>query len=213
MKRYIPIIVGIVALCAVVYVGSGVMKSREDVVTDEQKQAEEVSSKSFQGSVTKEFEGANTLSYGLNLPETATATVSMDGALVKVTEENAPVLAMYISFEGGRGYTPADYITNNIVPKVSAITSMGTTTIGGYDWTVVASANSEWHVASVANGNWLLVVENTKVNTEKAMAILESLSTSVPSTAMTAATDMKKEQAKGTGTMESTGGTEGEQLK
>ena len=180
MKRYVPIIIGVVALCAVLYLGSSKMNSHDEALANEESSSSVVTSKSFQGSVTKVFEGDNTLEYGFNLPETAIATVAMDGALVKVTEMDLPVLAMYVSFEGGRGYSPSDYITNNIIPKVSGITQVGTTSISGYDWTVVESANSEWHVASVENGNWLLVVENKKSDSEKAMSILSSLAVSSP---------------------------------
>ena len=176
MKRYVPIIIGVVALCAVLYIGSNRMNSRDEtVIKDETKT--EVTNKSFQGSVTKVFEGDNTLMYGFDLPETATATVAMDGALVKVTDGGMPVFAMYLSFEGGRGYSPMDYITHNIVPKVSNTIVTGTTTIGMNEWTVVESKNSVWHVARVSNGNWLIVIENVKANSEKTDSIIESLST------------------------------------
>ena len=182
MKRYVPIIIGVVALCAVLYLGNSRMNSNDEALANEEATSSEVTSKSFQGSVTRAFEGDNTLEYGFDLPETATATVAMDGALVKVSEMDASVLAMYVSFEGGRGYSPSDYITNNIIPKVRGITEVGTTSIGGYEWTVVESANSQWHVASVENGNWLLVVENKKVDTEKAVSILSSVAVSSPKT-------------------------------
>jgi hypothetical protein len=181
MKRYVPIIIGVVALCAVLYIGSSEMIKRGDIAREETASSTEMN-KTFQGSVTKMFEGENTLQYGFDLPETATATVSMEGALVKVSDSDMPVLAMYVSFEGGRGYSPADYIKKNIKTKVTGITQVGTTTIGGYEWDVVQSANSEWHVASVENGAWLLVVENTKANSEKAMSVLGTLSVSVPTT-------------------------------
>ena len=174
MKRYIPIIVGIVALCAVLYVGDTQMKKHDSLASDEQQS--EVSMKSFQGSVTKEWEGSTTLEYGFDIPETATTTVEKDGALVKVVDADAPLLQMYVSFEGARGYSPADYITNVIVPHVSAISDMGTTTIGSYDWTVVESQWSEWHVAK-AGDNWLLVVENKKADHDAANTIIESIVT------------------------------------
>ena len=175
MKKYVPIIIGIVALCAVVYVGDKQMKKHDAIAKEEQKSS--VSDKSFQGSVTKVFEGDNTLMYGFNIPETATATVTRDGTLIKVTDGGVALLAMYTSFEGARGYTPADYIVQNIVPKVRVVNDNGTTTIGSYDWTVVASEKTEWHVASVANGQWLVVVESSKGDTEKVITLLESLAT------------------------------------
>ena len=132
---------------------------------------------SFSGSVTRSFEGDNTLEYSFSLPETATTSIGKDGALVKITDGGLPLVAMYLSFEGARGYSPADYITNNIVPNVKAITSNGTVTLGSYEWEVVESEWSVWHIAKSANGAWLMVVENKKDVSDKANAIIESIST------------------------------------
>jgi hypothetical protein len=52
MKRYVPIIIGVVALCAVLYLGSSKMSGDTDVAIDEATSSE-VTSKSFQGSFTK----------------------------------------------------------------------------------------------------------------------------------------------------------------
>lgn len=194
IKRYVPIIIGVVALCAVLYLGNSRMNNKDEALANEEATSSSITSKSFQGSVTKVFEGDNTLDYGFDLPETATATVALDGALVKVTEMDASVLAMYVSFEGGRGYSPSDYITHNIIPKVSGITQVGTTSISGYEWTVIESANSEWHVASVENGNWLLVVENKKSDSEKAMSILGSLAASSPKVVAKEMSDIKESE-------------------
>jgi hypothetical protein len=93
-----------------------------------------------------------------------------------VTDTDAPVLAMYVSYEGTRGYTPEDYITHVIVPKVSAVTNADPVTIGSFEWSVVESEFSIWHVAKTEDGKWLLVVENKKADAEKANTILESVS-------------------------------------
>lgn len=174
MKRYVPIVIGVLALCAVLYVGNEQMKKSNDLTVKEQNAS---STTSFNGSITRVFEGDNVLEYGFNLPETATTTITNDGSLIKVSDNGSPVLAMYISFEGGRGYSPADYITNTIVPKVQAVTSKGMVTIGSHDWDVVESEWSVWHVTKTTNGNWLLVVENKKSDNEPANAILESIVT------------------------------------
>ena len=176
MKRYVPIIIGILALGGVLYVGNKEMGKNSDEVVVEGTSTE-ITSKSFQGKVVRMFEGENTLEYGMDLPETATATLSMDGALIKVIDQDVPVLAMYVSYEGGRGYSPADYITNNIITKVKGVTVVGTTTIGGYDWDVAESEASVWHVTKTADNNWLLVVENRKDVNDKATPIIESIVT------------------------------------
>ena len=175
MKRYVPIVIGVIALCAIVYVGDSQMKKDKKITVDEQ--ATTTLSTTFSGKVTRVFEGENTLEYSFGLPETGTTTIEKDGALVKVTDQGLPVLATYFSFEGGRGYSPEDYVTNVIVPNVPAVTSQGTTTIGSHEWTVVESQWSVWHIAKASNGNWLVVVENKKEVNDKAMPIIESFTT------------------------------------
>lgn len=176
MKRYVPIIIGVVALCAVLFVGNYEMKKRNAVEADTQT-TQHMGTQTFNGKVMRQFEGENTLEYTFEYPNAGTTTIEKDGALVKVSDNATPIVAMYISYEGGRGYSPADYITNVIVPSVKAITEVGTTTIGSYEWDVVESEWSVWHVGKVANGNWLLVVENRKTENEKALPIIESIVT------------------------------------
>ncbi len=175
MKRYVPIVIGVVALCVILFIGNDQMKSKNDTANEEQKT--EVALTSFSGKVTRMYEGENVLEYGFDVPASATTTVEKDGALVKVTDNGVPLVAAYFSYEGGRGYSPEDYITNNIVPSVAAVTDMGTTTVGSHEWTVAESEWSVWHVAKSSNGQWLIVVENKKTDTEKAKTILESLTT------------------------------------
>lgn len=189
MKRYVPIIIGVVALCAVLYLGSSKVSNDEAKLANDEMKTD-ISSKNFQGSFTKT---GDTLQYGFNIPETAAAAVTMDGALVKVADMGKPVLAMYVSYEGERGYSPLDYVAHNIVPKVNGITQKENVMIGEYEWTVVESANSIWHIASVENGKWLIVAENTKAESESALPMLESMLVASPS-AMTdeSATDTEQ---------------------
>ncbi len=211
MKRYVPIIIGVVALCAVLYLGSSKMSGDTDVAIDEATSSE-VTSKSFQGSFTKVSGGEFTLQYGFDLPETATATVTMNGALVKVSDSDMPVLAMYVSYEGDRGYTPADYITKNIMTKVAGVTMQEAKMVGKFDWSVAESANSVWHVASVEGGKWLLVVENKKADTEKAAVILETAVVSTPGVASMDTVEAEKPADTNTEGSAETGATETEEV-
>lgn len=131
----------------------------------------------LEGEVTRVFEGDHTIFYSLDIPEMATSTIGMDGALVKVIEGNVSYASMYFSYEGGRGYMPQDYIRNVIVPRVPALIIMGTTTIGSYTWTIAQSDQSEWHVGQVGDGSWLLVVESKRSLHERVIESLESLMT------------------------------------
>ena len=150
------------------------MNNRADVAKEE---TNEMSSSSFTGKVVRMFEGENVLEYGFDLPEGATTTVERDGSLIKVINQDSLVLAMYTSYEGGRGYSPSDYIKNVITPSVPGLTMSGTTTIGMYDWNVVESSRSIWHVTKGGDGSWLIVVENKKADNEVANAIIESITT------------------------------------
>ncbi|MEN9880867.1 MAG: hypothetical protein RLZZ308_50 [Candidatus Parcubacteria bacterium] len=175
MKKYVPIIIGIVALCALLYVGNSVMKKRQQVSADEQLTL--ITGVPFSGKVIRLFEGENVLEYAFSIPESATTTVEKDGALVKVSEDTTLLTAMYFSYEGGRGYSSADYINNIIIPNVKDAQVVGTTTIGAYDFDVVESSMSMWRVARVGDGSWLAVIENRKDVDEKAITLIRGFTT------------------------------------
>lgn len=174
MKTYKAILLSVLGL--VIVVGGSYMYMRNHK-TAPKEAVVKGSSVSYEGSVTRTFEGENKLVYSFDIPETATATVSMDGALVKVTNGVLPVVAMYMSYEGGRGYSSLDYISNNIIPKVSGVKTTGTTTIGGVLWTMAQSGTSEWYVGQVGDGQWLMVAEGKLANHDATVGLLESLKT------------------------------------
>lgn len=174
MKKNITILIGIIVLIAVLYGGQKLMKNREQAGISDVKS--EIAMKQIIGQVVRVFEGEHVLEYSLDIPETATTSIEMDGALTRIKEEANPVATMYISYEGGRGYSPIDYIDNVISPHVAVIEPTGTSTIGNYDWQVAESEGSEWHIAQTLNGEWLIVVENKKSVHDTVMSILNSIS-------------------------------------
>jgi hypothetical protein len=129
------------------------------------------------GQVTRIYEGENKLVYSMNIPETATSMLSMDDALVTINDNGGLYAAVYMTYEGGRGYSAVDYINNVVAPKVHALTVTGTTTVGPVLWTTAESANSEWHVGQVGDGQWLMVVESKKALHDSVMEMIESLTT------------------------------------
>jgi hypothetical protein len=173
MKTYIPIILVVVALVGVVFGGRFYMKKHSPAPKPET--AGQVQMKTYSGEVMRVFEGENKISYSFEIPETATATVSMDGALISITDNNMPYATVYISYEGGRGYSPIDYITDIIASHVTVLNIMGTSTIGAYDWQIAESAGSEWHIATAGNDQWLFIVENKKTVHDHAQKLLESV--------------------------------------
>ena len=170
MKTYIAILIGVVVLSGVVFGGYKFMQSRESEVVP--KEVASVNMKTVTGTVIREYEGENLLEYSLEIPETATTSVDMDGALIRIVDSGLPYATIYISYEGGRGYGPTDYIGAIIAPHVSVINTTSVSKIGEYDWQGAESEGSEWHLASVVDGQWLAVVENKKTfrpNVEKTL--------------------------------------------
>jgi hypothetical protein len=164
MKKHITILIGLVALSAVLYGGETLMNKKSNKEVSKNK-VSEVGMMAFTGEVTRMFEGENKLMYSFDIPENATTSLGMDNALVKVTNQDGSlVAAVYFSYEGGRGYTPEEYIDNVIAPKVSVIETAGTSSLGEFVWREASSPSTEWHVGQVLNGNWLVVVENKKTD-------------------------------------------------
>lgn len=127
------------------------------------------------GQVTRMYEGENKAVYSFYLPEEATTTISMDGALIRADEGNSLYAAIYLSYEGGRGYVAEEYINRIIAPQVHVIESGATSTVGLYTWTKAESANTEWHVAQVGDGQWLMIVESPKKNHDRILEVLDEM--------------------------------------
>lgn len=174
IKKYKAVLSVVVGLCVVVAGAYFYNKGKGSVAKESVKKA---SAHLLEGQVVRHFEGENKIVYKMEIPETATSTLGMDGALVKIIDSDAPYISMYFSYEGGRGYAAPDYINNVIASRVPGVVIRGTTTSGLYTWTVAESQMSEWHVAQVGDGQWLLVVENKKSLHDKALSALHTLTT------------------------------------
>lgn len=174
IKTYKALLIAVVVLCAVAGGAFFYTKGKAPVATEAVKK---VSTNALEGQVVRAFEGENKIIYKMDIPETATSTLAMDGALVKVMDNGTPFVSMYFSYEGGRGYIATDYINNVIAPRVPGVKIVGTSTVGLYTWTVAESQASEWHVAQVGDGQWLLVVENKKSLHDGAVEALDTLTT------------------------------------
>ncbi len=172
MKTYISILLVILGLTVVVLGGYFYTKQNPQVVPQAQG---DVRMKTYSSSVSRFFEGDNKIEYSFDIPEYATATIDMDGALIKITSTSSPYATIYISYEGGRGFTALDYINEIIAPHVSVINPKNISTIGTHTWQVAESEGSEWHIAPLRNNEWLFIVENRKVNHDVVEKTLESL--------------------------------------
>lgn len=171
MKKYIALAIGIVVLVGAI---GGYMYFKKPKVVTPVQQESAIRMTPFDGEVSRFFEGTSTLAYSMDIPDTATTTTEMTGAFVKVTYKDAPYVTMYISYEGGRGYTAKDYVDAIIAPHVSVINLTDVSKIGAYDWQGAETEGSEWHIASANNGNWLVIIENKKAIHDLAQKTIES---------------------------------------
>jgi hypothetical protein len=172
MKTYIAILVGVVVLVAVVFVGYKF--TSKSSLADAQSQAMMRTAK-VTGEVKRMFEGEHVINYSFNVPELASTTVDMDGALVKIVTEKGANANVYFSYEGGRGFSPADYLTEKVAPHVPVINDAGMSTVGNYEWTMAESAGSEWFVAPTMDKQWLIVVEAKKTVHDETLELLKSM--------------------------------------
>lgn len=173
MKKNIIIIVVVVLIIGLISYGYKVN------VLDKLKNKKEVKEnvlelKKFEGEVSRFFEGDNVIKYSFDIPKSSSATTSMEGALIKVIDNNNQIETVYISYEGGRGFTPLDYINEIIAPHVSVITPTSTLKIGNIEWQEAESGASKWFIGNVLNGQWLVVVEGKKSNEDKMLTTLKS---------------------------------------
>ncbi|MFA5132047.1 MAG: hypothetical protein WC444_01820 [Candidatus Paceibacterota bacterium] len=173
MKTYISLLLVVVSLAAIVF-GSYYYMKKHTARAPKNQVVSTVNMKTVTGKVVRTFEGDNQIEYSFSIPEVATTTISMDGALIRVVDGSNIIANIYFSYEGGRGLTPLMYINKFIAPQISVINTTGTTTIGSYEWQVAESAGSEWHIARVLDNQWLVVVESKKTVHDDAIKILES---------------------------------------
>ncbi len=178
MKKNVTILIGLVILVAVLFAGNSfIREGKVGFLGDSDTQSQE-SVKAVVGQVVRVFEGENLLEYGFDIPESASTTVDMDGALIRVIDASStPIVTFYMSYEGGRGYTALDYLSEVVAPHVNVIDPVGTSSIGVYEWQLAETANSNWHIAQVDGGKWLIVAESKKSVREQVERILESVNT------------------------------------
>lgn len=157
MKTYIPIVIGLLIIIA-----GGYMYSKKNATTpvkEMEVKTEVATMKTFDGEVTV---GTEKLAYSFDVPETATTSVEMNNALVRITEGATPYATVYASYQGERKYTAEKYLNEVIAPHVSVITPTGEAMIGNTMWYKAESQGSQWHIATVGDGKWLVIVENRK---------------------------------------------------
>ena len=172
MKKYWKQIVGAIILLLLVLVINKSMDNNKKHNTQKMDDSTQEVKGNIHGTVTAIYEGDHTLDYQLVLADNATTSLEKDNRLLKiVSASTTKPLYYYFSYEGGRGYTANDYITN-VLAKSVQIVKVESMTHGENTWTVARSANSSWHIANF--GEWLLVIENSNADKDIAIASISS---------------------------------------
>lgn len=132
----------------------------------------------FVASTTASFEGDHTAA--INFKNSADLKVTQgEGSKSKyyyiADSKGNNVATVYMSYEGGRGYSATDYINNVIRKAVPAASPVATVTYASSSWAYSSTAASEWHVAPAKNGEWLVVMENKKANHDALASVYETL--------------------------------------
>jgi hypothetical protein len=117
-----------------------------------------------------ETEQPNSIS---SMPPTATL-IQMPNRNFSVNDNGEEVAQIFFSYEGARGYTPGDYVTEEIVNKLETA-STGTELINGVSWTTASSTTRFWYINYAdEQTQWLIVVKSLQNKKEFARKIAES---------------------------------------
>lgn len=179
-KMYVSLALYVVlGLAAGYLVAKGVrafMNSRlaDDVnVVSEEKMA----TKTFSGDVSANFEGTTTakVTFDYNAAYSVEQGTGNKSRYFVVKNASNTLATIYVSYEGGRGYSAADYLAEVITKAVPTVSAPTTAVYGEASWMTAGTAMTEWHIAPEKNGEWLLVVESKKANNKEVGEILKTL--------------------------------------
>ena len=134
--------------------------------------------KDFAATVSSDFEGKNIAAVTFKNSSDLTVTQGTAAKTKYFYVTNASgtnVATIYMSYEGGRGYSAANYIAEVIAKFVPSISAPSSVSYASTSWLYVSAAASEWHVAPVRDGEWLVVVENKKSNHDAMTSVYETL--------------------------------------
>ena len=195
MKKYWKQIVGALILVLVLILVNKATNDKHLEKDNDRNKKEIVNPNAMMGEVTAIFEGEHKLNYELVLTNGATTSLSKNNKLltVKSSSSTSPIY-FYFSYEGGRGYSAADYIKNNINPNTN-IVKREEMQHGDNTWSVVRSSNSSWHVAGF--GEWLVVIENNNLDKDLATKYIESFKVAKNGIAVGDIEDAKESDIKG----------------
>ena len=161
-----------VVLLVAVFLGYKFTGHRKSIINNGNEVAQKMLT--ITGKVNNSFEGENGMSYSFDIPEYATSTVSEEGDLIRISDGTSTRTTVYFSYEGGRGMSPLEYISEIIAPHVPIIDETGTSTVGNYEWQLAETNGSNWHITTLKNGTWIVAIESKKVWSDEANKLVNS---------------------------------------
>jgi hypothetical protein len=179
-KMYVSLALYIVLGVAAGYlVARGVRAFMNSRIADDVKvvNEEKMGTKTFSGDIYAVFEGTSTakVTFDYDAAYTVEQGTGNRSRYFVVKNASGTLATIYASYEGGRGYSAADYLAETISKAVPTVSAPTTAVYGDASWMTAGTAMTEWHIAPQKNGEWLLVVESKKSNNKEAGEILKTL--------------------------------------
>jgi hypothetical protein len=179
-KMYVSLALYIVLGVAAGYlVARGVRAFMNSRIADDVKvvNEEKMGTKTFSGDIYAVFEGTSTakVTFDYDAAYTVEQGTGNRSRYFVVKNASGTLATIYASYEGGRGYSAADYLAETISKAVPTVSAPTTAVYGDASWMTAGTAMTEWHIAPQKNGEWLLVVESKKSNNKEVGEILKTL--------------------------------------
>ncbi len=163
------LIIGVVSLGVLMYMKkeSNIVKKIVPVVAE---------TKRIDGIVKAFYEGESILKYHFDIDKKATTTERNEKTVgITITDASSTVIAkVFLSYEGGRGYTPKDFFSDELPKRIASISQTSSTTIGIFSGLKVHSKYMTWKAVSVHNGEWMIIIQYTQEKSKEGEAIAES---------------------------------------
>lgn len=132
--------------------------------------------KRIDGTVKAFYEGESVLKYHFDIDKNATTTERNEKTTgITITNASSTVIAkVFLSYEGGRGYMPSDFFSEELPKRVASLSETSSTTIGSYAGLEAHSPYMIWRAANVHNGEWMIIIQYTQDKSKEGEAIAES---------------------------------------
>lgn len=131
----------------------------------------------FNTSLKHNFEGDNKADAAFDYSDVNNVTASTKTANL-YTVNNAKgekVATVYFYFNGARGATPEEYVTETIKKSVPTVSAPANANYGSTVWARAESGATEWHLKTATNKDWLIYVESATANNTEVSDILKSV--------------------------------------